>query len=128
MNHDFISHAANGILDGIDIGLGATKQDLINKWGEPEYRGRDNAEYYYYSGCNFYFWENGVGAMKVSLAKQKITPDFIKQALGAPKSEGSDDETNGYLLYYVTGTNELFFYSSNKESDVTYLTFKKQGE
>ncbi|KZE44546.1 hypothetical protein AV540_23985 [Brevibacillus parabrevis] len=129
----------NGQLEGVSIGIGATKKEVIDKLGKP-IEGR-NSEYgfsAYYDGFNFQFedYANSIDEVndnsKVVMmnAEPKTvgltgTPEEIKKILGEPSREFMDDAGgDAFILEYESNGNLLILKFDTKDSPVKNITLR----
>lgn len=119
---DFLSAAKQGRLNGIEIPLGTSKQDLLNILGEPDEIGKVTAPYLKYADTTFYFKDDVVNVIDVKI---ELPTDKIKELLGTPDLDGmSDAGTTEYIVGYDVDPYYLFFRYSSKEAETGRLTFK----
>lgn len=122
VNNEFLSIASQGKLNGIEVPLGTTKQDLLNILGEPDEMGEGNTPYVKYSRTTFYLKDDRVNVIDVGI---DISPAKIKELLGKPDSDGmSDAGVTEYVVGYNAGSYFLFFKYSSQNADSGTLRFK----
>ena len=78
---DFLSAAKQGKLNGIEIPLGTSRQDLLNILGEPDEIGKVTAPYLKYADTTFYLKDDVVNVIGVKI---ELPADKIKELLGTP--------------------------------------------
>lgn len=119
---DFLSAAKQGKLNGIEIPLGTSRQDLLNILGEPDEIGKVTAPYLKYADTTFYLKDDVVNVIGVKI---ELPADKIKELLGTPDLDGmSDAGTTEYIVGYDVDPYYLFFRYSSKEAETGRLTFK----
>ncbi|MGI6307508.1 MAG: stalk domain-containing protein [Dethiobacteria bacterium] len=122
INDNFLSAAKQGKLNGIEIPLGTSKQDLLNILGEPDEIGKVTAPYLKYADTTFYLKDDVVNVIDVKI---ELPTDKIKELLGTPDLDGiSDAGTTEYIVGYDVDPYYLFFRYSSKEAETGRLTFK----
>ena len=104
---DFLSAAKQGKLNGIEIPLGTSRQDLLNILGEPDEIGKVTAPYLKYADTTFYLKDDVVNVIGVKI---ELPADKIKELLGTPDLDGmSDAGTTEYIVGYDDDPYYLFF-------------------
>ncbi|WP_217368749.1 DUF4309 domain-containing protein [Brevibacillus sp. HB1.4B] len=138
---DTLEKVKNGQLEGVLIGIGATKKEVLDKIGTPVKSG--NSEYgftVYYEGFDLQFedYANSIDEVKdtskvvLMNAEPKTVgmtgkPEEIKNKLGEPSREFMDDTgDNTFILEYENGGTLLRFTFDSKESPVKYVTLRVQ--
>ncbi|MFG0214905.1 DUF4309 domain-containing protein [Brevibacillus porteri] len=138
---DTLDKVKNGQLEGVLIGIGATKKEVLDKIGNPFKSG--NSEYgftVYYDGFDLQFedYANSIDEVKdtskvvLMNAEPKTVgitgePEEIKNKLGEPSREFMDDSgDHTFILEYENGGNLLRFTFDSKESPVKYVTLRVQ--
>ncbi|NTU21561.1 DUF4309 domain-containing protein [Brevibacillus sp. HB1.2] len=138
---DTLEKVKNGQLEGVLIGIGATKKEVLDKIGNPIESG--NSEYgftVYYDGFDLQFedYANSIDEVKdtskvvLMNAEPKTVgmtgkPEEIKKNLGEPSREFMDDTgDNTFILEYENSGNLLRFAFDSKESPVKYVTLRVQ--
>ncbi|MED1919399.1 DUF4309 domain-containing protein [Bacillus thuringiensis] len=138
---DTLDKVKNGQLEGVLIGIGATKKEVLDKIGNPVRSG--NSEYgftVYYDGFDLQFedYANSIDEVKdiskvvLMDAEPKTVgitgkPEEIKRKLGEPSREFMDDSgDNTFILEYENNGNLLRFTFDSKESPVKYVTLRVQ--
>ncbi|MFD0693778.1 DUF4309 domain-containing protein [Paenibacillus sp. GCM10027628] len=128
IDKDFLSFVSKGKIKDIDFGIGASKKEVLQKWGEPQKTGTWQTAYMAWFDY-YYFFSNpdeSVGAIRVGGNTLAYTVDEIKKAIGQPKDEGINDVENGWYLYYEAGGYQLFFNADSETGKVRSLTLKKR--
>lgn len=138
---DTLEKVKNGQLEGVLIGIGTTKEEVLDKIGTPVKSG--NSEYgftVYYEGFDLQFedYANSIEEVKDTSkvvlinAEPKTVgmtgkPDEIIEKLGEPSREFMDDSgDHTFILEYENGGNLLRFTFDSKESPVKYVTLRVQ--
>ncbi|TKI58391.1 DUF4309 domain-containing protein [Brevibacillus antibioticus] len=136
---DTLEKVKNGQLEGVLIGIGATKKEVLDKVGTP-IEGR-NSEYgftVYYDGFNLQFedYANSIDEVKdtskvvLMNAEPKTVgmtgkPEEIKKIVGEPSREFMDDTGDDtFILEYENNGNLLRFTFDSKDSSVRYVTLR----
>lgn len=129
----------NGQLEGVSIGIGATKKEVIDKLGKP-IEGR-NSEYgfsAYYDGFNFQFEDYADSFDAVSDSSKVViinadpttvgltgNPQEVKKLLGEPSREFTDDiSDNNFILEYSVDNLLLWVNFDTIENQVKYITLR----
>ncbi|RAV21593.1 stalk domain-containing protein [Paenibacillus contaminans] len=128
LDKDFLSYASEGKIKGIEFGIMSSKNEVMQKWGEPQKTGSWQTQYsawfdYYYFFGNS---DNSVSAIRVGGDTVKYTVDELKKVIGEPIQEGLNDIESGWYLYYEAGDNQVFFNADSKDGVIKYLTLKKK--
>src|SRR5690606_33404769 len=55
LNETFLSTVARGKLPGIEFGIGATKKEVIETWGEPQRTGNHQVQFDSWFDFNYFF-------------------------------------------------------------------------
>lgn len=129
----------NGELEGISINLGATKKEVLDKYGNPIRSG--NSEYgftFYYDGFSLEFEDYADSIDQVKETSKVVLmnadpktvgltglPDEIKGILGTPSREIQDDTGDNTFILEYSVSDYLFkitFDTSN--SPVKYITLQ----
>ena len=138
---DTLEKLKNGQLEGVSIGIGATKKEVLDKIGNPVKSG--NSEYgftAYYDGFDLQFedYANSIDEVKESSKVVLMNADpktvgitgkseEIKKKLGEPSREFMDDSgDNTYILEYLNDGKLLRFTFDSKDSPVKYATLRIQ--
>lgn len=138
---DTLEKVKNGQLEGVLIGIGATKKEVLDKIGAPVKSG--NSEYgstIYYEGFDLQFedYANSIEEVKdtskvvlMNAAPKTVgmtgKPEEIKKNLGEPSREFMDDSgDHTFILEYENNGNLLRFTFDSKESPVKYVTLRVQ--
>ena len=68
LDKEFLTFASEGKIKGIEFGLGANKNDVIQNWGEPHQIGSWQTEFYRWHSYCFFFWkpDENAGAIRVN--------------------------------------------------------------
>ncbi|MDD9268171.1 DUF4309 domain-containing protein [Paenibacillus sp. GCM10023248] len=129
LDSKFLTAASQGKLSGIEFGIGASRQEVLSKWGEPHKTGSWQTAYSQWFDY-YYFFSNPnerVGAIRVAGHSIPYSAAEVKKALGTPDAEGIDEVAGtGYYVHYTAGEYELFFLAGSQDSAVNYMTFKKK--
>lgn len=129
LDRNFLSEAEKGKIQGIPFGIGASREDVIREWGEPQRTGSWQTAYdawfdYYYFFGNA---DRSVSAIRIDGETVRYSIDDVKKAIGLPLYEGQDDVVeSGWYLYYEAGDYQLFFKATRKDGVIEYVTFKKK--
>jgi hypothetical protein len=120
--------AAEGKLTNMEFGLGASRSDVVGKWGTPQRTGSRQTQFEAWSDYQIFFsGPNGtVGAIGVEGESVRYTVEQLKMVLGPPEYEGASLVVDGWELNYKAGDYMLYFVADKKDGTVQYLTFKKQ--
>lgn len=122
MTKKLLSIARLGKLDGIDLPLGATKEDILNALGEPDQQGEEHSIFLKYGKTTFYLDEDILITIGV---ENDLSATQIKSILGPPDMDGlSDAGTTEYVLGYETGSYYLFFAYPLADSPTGRILFK----
>ncbi|PZE19866.1 stalk domain-containing protein [Paenibacillus xerothermodurans] len=122
VDKELISIASQGKLQGIDIPLGTSKEELINKLGEPDSIKKANSEEYKYGRTTFYIYRDTVNVIDAEL---DLSPAEVKSILGKPHIDGmSDAGVTQYLVGYEADPNYLCFSYTSEESKSGVLRLK----
>ncbi|WP_159881549.1 DUF4309 domain-containing protein [Paenibacillus puerhi] len=125
ISDDFISIATQGKINGIDIPLGMSKEDVIKNLGEPDEIGKEHTEYLKYSATKFFIHDNSVLSIETELPLS-LSPKEIKDKLGHPDAdEMSDIGPSEYLVGYRTGDYYLYFKFKTNGLQTKTLLLKK---
>jgi hypothetical protein len=101
---------------------------MLKQWGKPDIVGQENTDFFGYSGCNFYFWENEqVGAIRVYQKYIYESLEEVKKTLGTPESEGLSEENGQYYLLYRKSDFDIFFNSSKTDGSISDILFKQNN-
>lgn len=126
LDQEFMSYASKGQIKGIEFGINAPKEKVLQQWGEPHKTGSWQVPY-----CSwfdyFYFFANPgerVSAIRIGGGTIPYTLEQVRNALGKPVSEGANDVENGWYLYYQAGDYEIYFNAEDENGPVRSLTFK----
>lgn len=136
---DILGKVKIGQLDGVSIGIGATKKEVIEKLGKPTRTG--NSEYgftMYYDGFSLEFedYANSIDELnensKIALinADPKMVgltgkPDEIKGILGTPSREILDDTGDDtFILEYSESDYLLKLTFDTDDNPVKYITLQ----
>jgi len=128
LDPDFLAYAAEGKIKGIEFGIGADKDDVIRKWGEPQKTGSWQTpygswfDYYYFFGNP----DESVSAIRIGGNTVNDSVDEWKKALGEPREEGPGEVESGWTLYYEAGDYQIFINADAEDGTVRYLTLKKR--
>jgi hypothetical protein len=136
---DMLEKAKNGQLNGVSIGLGATKKEVIEKLGKPARTGNDEYGFaMYYDGFSLGFedYANSIDELNenskviVIYADPKIVnltgkPFDIKEMLGTPSREVLDDTGNDTFILEYAGNDYLLkvVFDTNP---VKYITLQEK--
>lgn len=128
LGEDFLGAAAKGKLLGIEFGIGASKEDVFLKWGDPHRSGSRQTHFDAWFDYNYFFSgpNQTVGAIGVSGKTIQYSVDEIKKSLGQPIYEGQSMVEDGWEINYTVGEYMLFFVADKKDGTTHYMTFKKQ--
>lgn len=122
MTKELLSIAQLGKLDGIELPLGATKEDILNTLGEPDQQGEDNAVFYKYGKSTFYLVEDILIGIAV---EHDFSVAKVKSILGTPDLDGmSDAGVTEYVVGYETGSYYLYFTYPSEGATTGKLLFK----
>lgn len=128
INQDFIQSVSHGKLPGIEFGIGDSRNDILEKWGEPQHIGSRQTQYEAWFDFQYFFTgpQNTVGYIGIGGETIKHTVQEVKDVLGEPKHEGISLIEEGWELSYTFGEYALYFSADKKEGTITYMGLKKQ--
>jgi hypothetical protein len=123
----FMELASMGKVGAIEFGIGAIKQDVFAKWGEPHSTGSRSATFYRWNNYMYFFTgpEDTVGSIIVKSESLPSKVSDIRKTLGPPKSEGEGLDSN-WTLYYQAGEYEIFINADGKDGNLELLHLKKR--
>ena len=126
LDKDFLASASEGKINGIEFGIGSNKNDVIQKWGEPQKTGSWQTKYYSWFDYYYFFGnpDESVSAIRIGGDTIKCTVDELKKAIGEPKDEGVNDIESGWYLYYEAGEYQVFFNADTKNGVIKYMSLK----
>jgi hypothetical protein len=129
LDEGFLPAAAKGMIQGIPFGIGASREDVIREWGEPQRTGNWQTvydawfDYYYFFGNE----DRSVSAIMIGGETARYSIDDVKKAIGLPLYEGVDSVLeSGWSLYYEVGEYQLFFKATGKGGSIESVMFKKK--
>lgn len=127
LDKDFLTFASEGKVKGIDFGIGANKNEVIQKWGEPHQIGSWEAEFYRWHSYRFFFWEpdGNAGSIVVDGNVIPYRLNEVKDIIGEPLAEG-EGVNGGWSYVYQAGIYQVFFTADSKEGRVNYINLKKK--
>lgn len=127
ITNELLSAASQGKLNGIEVALGLTKQEMFALLGEPDETGKVHSTYYRYADTTFYLNNDEfVNVIEVSI---DIAANKIKELLGTPHSDGmSDAGWVEYVVGYDVEPNYLYFKYTSKDAETGKLLFKNPRE
>jgi len=127
LDESFLKTAATGKLPGVEFGIGAARNDVLEAWGEPHRTGTRQVEYESWFDYDFYFSgpNETVGAIGVKGKTIAYTVEEVKKALGTPASEGQSLVEDGWSLTYTAGDYALYFSADKEDGTIRYMTFKR---
>lgn len=127
LDKEFLRFATEGKIKGIEFGIGANKNDVIKKWGEPQEIGSWQTEFYRWSSYYFFFWkpDENTGAIRVYGNVIPYRLNEVRQSLGEPSSEGEGVD-GGWAFVYQAGDYQVFLNADSKEGQITNLLLKKK--
>ncbi|UKS28559.1 copper amine oxidase N-terminal domain-containing protein [Paenibacillus sp. HWE-109] len=127
IDKEFLTFASVGKIKGIEFGIGANKNDVIQNWGEPHQIGSWQTEFYRWHSYYFFFWkpDENAGAIRVNGNVIPYRLNEVRDIIGKPLSEGEGVD-GGWAYVYQVGEYQVFFNADSKEGKISYLTLKKK--
>ncbi|WLR51291.1 DUF4309 domain-containing protein [Bacillus tianshenii] len=124
---------AQGKLDGLRVSLGATKEEIVKEYGEPQEEGAfEGTNYLIYEHFNLSLPPYDPRLNAVELKTDELTMfgvhpgmslDEIKDVLGEPEYEGLNEKNGGWLLHYQAGGNDVYIEAKNNNDKVNIIRF-----
>ncbi|MGZ0050781.1 DUF4309 domain-containing protein [Brevibacillus gelatini] len=136
---DFLEKVKMGQLAGVSIEIGATKQEVTEKLGEPIRTGNDEYGFcVYYDGFSLEFEDYAASLAELNENSKVVlihaspktvgltgTPDEIKESLGVPSRELLDDTGDDtFILEYSESDYLLKLSFRSKDDPVEYFVLQ----
>lgn len=123
----FIQAVSQGKLPGIEFGIGDARNDILEKWGEPQHTGSRQTQYEAWFDFQYFFTgpQNTVGYIGVGGETIEHAVQEVKDGLGEPQHEGLSLVEDGWELSYTFGEYALYFSADKKDGTITYMGLKK---
>jgi hypothetical protein len=127
LDKEFLTVASEGKIKGIEFGIGANKNDVIQDWGEPHQIGSWQTEFYRWHSYYFFFWKpvENAGAIRVNGNVIPYRLNEVRDIIGEPLAEGEGVD-GGWSYVYQAGDYQVFFNADSKEGQIRSLLLRKK--